>query len=395
MNNKLKKFLSINCEENLMIVLACMSFSIGIWTNYRQLWLQDIGYEVAEISRILSTALICSAVISFIISIFSTKINIKSTIQLSNILRSISMILLLIVKSDFMIKICMLLSIMCEVIFSIAYYPLLALINKSDETYRKKALIDYISQDAGIIVCGLLIGTTLGNYVFNYNTCLFLSILSNILSGITLTFLKTESLIKKQKSSLKQAIKTIFNSKITTYFLVEQLIVNISYAMVFGLIMLILTDYLNFEVSIASIFIILSNAIAVVVCSLFAKYGKKLSVNASNIIKFITRMITYFIAALTNNITIYILTIAFGYITSRILDDKVTGTYLKRINDNAQFLFGNMRYFITSLGKGIGTFLSGILLSHSLSTLFYTSAAITLIQSLMLFDIERLRKKLK
>ena len=82
MNKKVKNFLSINNEDNLMIVLAFMSFSIGLWTNYRQLWLQGIGYGVGEISRILSVALICSAVISFIISIFSTKVNIKSTIQL-------------------------------------------------------------------------------------------------------------------------------------------------------------------------------------------------------------------------------------------------------------------------------------------------------------------------
>ena len=303
------------------------------------------------------------------------------------------MILLLIVKDDFMIKICMLLSIMCEVIFSIAYYPLLALVNKSDETYRKKALIDYISQDAGIIICGLLIGTTLGNCVFDYNTCLFLAIISNIISGMVLIFLKTKSLIKKQKAeSLKHAIKTIFNSKITTYFLGEQLIVNMSYGIVFGIIMLILTDYLNLEISSASIFIIVSNVLAVIVCSLFSKYGKNLSVNASNIIKFGTRTITYFIAAFSNNMTIYIFSIAFGYISCRILDDKVTGTYLKRVNDNAQFLFGNMRYFVTSLGRGIGTFLAGVLLSYSLSSLFLGAAIATLIQSIMLFDIERLRK---
>lgn len=37
MNKKVKNFLSINNEDNLMIVLAFMSFSIGLWTNYRQL----------------------------------------------------------------------------------------------------------------------------------------------------------------------------------------------------------------------------------------------------------------------------------------------------------------------------------------------------------------------
>ena len=60
--------------------------------------------------------------------------------------------------------------------------------------------------------------------------------------------------------------------------------------------------------------------------------------------------------------------------------------------DLVAFLFGNMRYFVTSLGRGIGTFLAGVLLSYSLSSLFLGAAIATLIQSIMLFDIERLRK---
>ena len=37
MEEKIKKFCNINDENVLMIVLAFISFSIGIWSNYRQL----------------------------------------------------------------------------------------------------------------------------------------------------------------------------------------------------------------------------------------------------------------------------------------------------------------------------------------------------------------------
>ena len=62
----------------LMLVLGFMSISTGIWSNYRQLWLQTVGFDVTDISRILSVGLVCSAIISFIISSFSTKIKISA-----------------------------------------------------------------------------------------------------------------------------------------------------------------------------------------------------------------------------------------------------------------------------------------------------------------------------
>ena len=118
MEEKIKKFCNINDENVLMIVLAFISFSIGIWSNYRQLWLKSIGFDVVSISRILSVALICSAMISFVISIFSTKVKIKSVTLMCIIFRAIALSILLVNRNTYIIKICMLLSIMCDVMFS-------------------------------------------------------------------------------------------------------------------------------------------------------------------------------------------------------------------------------------------------------------------------------------
>ena len=140
MKEKLKEFFKISNEDIIMIVLAIMSFSFGIWTTYRQLWLQDIGYNLSSISRILSVSLICSALIIFLISFFSTKIKVKNIIMMSIVLRAAALTIMLVFKSDMNIKFAMLLSIMCESIFSVAFYPLLASINKSNTTYQKHVL---------------------------------------------------------------------------------------------------------------------------------------------------------------------------------------------------------------------------------------------------------------
>ena len=130
-------------ENVLMSVIAFTAFSTGIWGNYRQLWLKDVGYSITGISKILSVALICSSITTFIISFFSTKIKVKNIVILSYVFKSIALAILLLVRINFVIKACMLLSIMCDVISSISLYPLLSFESRSNATYKKKMLLEY------------------------------------------------------------------------------------------------------------------------------------------------------------------------------------------------------------------------------------------------------------
>ena len=43
---KENRILKISDENILMIVLAFMCFSIGVWSNYRQLWLENVGFSI-------------------------------------------------------------------------------------------------------------------------------------------------------------------------------------------------------------------------------------------------------------------------------------------------------------------------------------------------------------
>ena len=105
MIKRIKEFIKINEEDLLMIVLAFMSFSIGIWRNYRQLWLENVGFDVQSISRILSVALVCSAIISFIISIYSTRVKVKNVILMTGIFKALAMMILLLNGNAYIIKV--------------------------------------------------------------------------------------------------------------------------------------------------------------------------------------------------------------------------------------------------------------------------------------------------
>lgn len=393
MEEKIKKFCNINDENVLMIVLAFISFSIGIWSNYRQLWLKSIGFDVVSISRILSVALICSAIISFVISIFSTKVKIKSVTLMCIIFRAIALSILLVNRNTYIIKICMLLSIMCDVMFSILYYPLLSIVNKGESAYRKQNLISYLAKDTGIISCGLLIGITIGNRIFDYNSCLFIAIISSLMGAFILILFNQNKYYKKRNVlPIKKALKNLYKSKINNYFLFTQLIMNISYGIVFGIMMLILTNYINFSVSVASIFIIVCNLLGSIACSLFIKHGKDLSNYASIFIKYGTRVLIYLIAFLTNNIVFFVIAIIVAHITGRILDDKINGVYVRKIDTNSQFLFGNIRYFVLSLGEGIGTYLAGYLIQISFRSIFLGAAVFTMLQIILFVNLGKIKE---
>ena len=69
--------------------------------------------------------------------------------------------------------------------------------------------------------------------------------------------------------------------------------------------------------------------------------------------------------------------------TLRILDDKINGVYVRKIDTNSQFLFGNIRYFVLSLGEGIGTYLSGYLIQISFRSIFLGAAVFTILQIIL------------
>ena len=49
-------------ENKILIMLAFFSISIGLWGNFRQLWLQDNSFSVTQISNIISIGTFISVI---------------------------------------------------------------------------------------------------------------------------------------------------------------------------------------------------------------------------------------------------------------------------------------------------------------------------------------------
>lgn len=373
-------------EYVLLTVYAIMSFSLGVWSNYRQLWLKDIGFDVSSISKLLSVSLICSSIIIFIISFFSNKINLKKLITLSLIFRTISLFTIMFVDDNYIVKVCMLLCIMCENIFVLTFYPLLSLVNKSNYIYKKQVSINYFAKDSAIILCGLLLGLTIGKYTIDYNTCLFIVYVCTLISTVIMLFFKNDYFIQKNKfKKFFESVFGIFKDKRINYYLLGQFICEVGYNMIFGMLMLLLTDYLNMGVSIASIFIIVCSVLGSIISKLLSKKSDDFSLFKSYLIKYGTRILVYLCAFIVNKPVIYVFSICISYITTKILDDKVNGTFIREISDDSRFLFGNIRYFILNIADGIGVFLAGVLFDISLSYLFLCAFLLTVI-SLVIYS---------
>ena len=97
------------------------------------------------------------------------------------------------------------------------------------------------------------------------------------------------------------------------------------------------------------------------------------------------------IAFILNDKIGFIIAIVIGYITSRILENKVTGTFLQIIDKKDQFLYGNIRYFITCLGEGIGVFISGVLLNLSFKYIFLGACIVTIIQVMIFIYLDKIK----
>ena len=64
-------------ENKILIMLAFFSLSVGLWTNFKELWMQQNNLNVGEISSVLSVSTFISALIIILIA---------SKIKLKNIL---------------------------------------------------------------------------------------------------------------------------------------------------------------------------------------------------------------------------------------------------------------------------------------------------------------------
>lgn len=390
-----EKFAKLKDENKILVMLAFFSISKGLWENFRQLWLQDNNLDVTQISQILSIASLC-CVIALIV--FSKKLSlnkIKSVLSFSIFMKALCLLVLYILNHSGQTAIInglVILDTIFEKIIIISIYPFIVTIKKDDKLYSKRKLVEYLFSDIGVLVGGVAIGRTLGNFLISYNICLLISIIFLLMAFITILNIK-KPVIQKKSIELKETLKYISKDKIVKIYVLDYLIGNIAMNTGLGLKMLMLTNILKFSDSTATKYLLLVGLLADLIGIIVLKYltGKNDYISIS--IKFGIRFLLYSLAFLTNNLVVCFVAITWSILIQTAYENITDAPYINRVDNEYQMLFTNIRYIVGLIGTSIGLYFAGVTYNMGIRYMLGLSAFFMIFQISIAYYAIYLRKK--
>ena len=387
--SKLKK------ENQILVMLAFFSISVGLWGNFRQLWLEANNFSATNISNIISIGTFISVLGIIFVGKYIKLDKLKYFITFTLLIKFFNMLLLLKLNNSLnsaLINISIAIDVLTEYIIISSIYPLITTILKNNTIYSKRKLTEYLFRDVGVLIGGILIGKTVIGISVNYNVCLFLSIIFlgiSIITNVNLRIEKSNEIKKDTKSSL---IKYILKSKIQVLYAIYTFIGATAFSTALGLKMLTFTNYLGFSDSSATKYLLIIGLIADVVGILALKYFTPKNDYITITIKFGIRFIAYIIAFISNNIIITLIAIAWSILISTAYENVCDGYYINAVKNEYQLRYTNFRYIIRFLGETVGVFLCGLMYEIGLKYMFGLSSVFMLLQIGLAYYLIYLRK---
>lgn len=390
-----EKFAKLKDENKVLVMLAFYSISIGLWGNFKQLWLQDNSLDVAGISQILSISGLFCVVALFI---FSKKIslkNIKKVMVIALFVKVINLILLAILNHtgySTIIELAIIVDSVLENLIIISIYPFIVTIKKENKLYSKRKLVEYLFRDIGILVGGILIGKTILGMLVNYNVCLFISIIFLVLACITILNIK-RTVVEEKPTNMMQGVKYIVKEKILRKYLVYVLFSDVAMNTGLGLKMLMLTNLIGFSDAGATNYLLIVGLIADLIGIVVLKYLTPKNDYLTLTIKFGIRLWLYFIAYLSNNLVSCLIAMSWSILISTAYENVTDAPYVNRVPNEYQVIFTNYRYIVKMIGTSIGLYFAGIVFPLGIPYMLGLSAFFMLFQVSLAYYLVYLRKK--
>ena len=382
-------------ENKILLMLAFFSISIGLWNNFRQLWLEDNSFSVSNISNIISLGTLISVIAIALIGKYVKLNKLKNTLTIVLILKFVNMLFLYILNNSnllLLINILIIIDIVTEYITITSIYPLITTLTKNGTIYSKRRLTEYLFRDIGILFGGIFIGKTISGILINYNVCLIISNIFLLISIFIITTMKidTSNEINKDKSS---CLKIVLKSKIMYLYLIYTLIGTIAMSTALGLKMLTLTNYFKFSDNMATVYLLVIGLLADVFGIIALKYLTPKNDYLTITLKFGIRFLGYILAFVSNNLLITIIAISWSIFISTAYENICDAVYINRLENRYQLSFSNMCHIIRFLGESIGVFLCGMMYEIGLKYMFGLSALFMAFQISIAYYLISLRKK--
>lgn len=351
-------------EKSLFLFLITFSLSVGIFSNYRDLWLSANMLNANTIARIISIASIITVLIFFFFTIKVSYKKLRFGVLIALILKMLCSAILICLNNSgllFLIKFIMFFDIAFNDLILSSIYPLMISINKSNESYTKKSTFEEVSNKIGFLIASLIIGRCIGKFTFTYNTCLLISVILIFISFIILLNIKEDcNNDKDRKLDLKEAFHYFNNHKIIYLFLVTDILSSVVWKGILGMPLLTLTSTLGFSTKGASFLVlglgILSNILAMLVVKKLHFKNNHLNM----IFKYGLRLILYLSVFITNNKVIFLITLIYLLILDMPFGFMLDDYFINKVSEEYSFLMTSVKYCTTIFGNAIGVFICGL-----------------------------------
>lgn len=385
----------IKSENQILIMLAFFSISMGLWENFRQLWLQDNRFSATNISNIISIGTLISVFGIIFVSKYIKLKNLKTFVTCSLILKFANLLILLGLnntQNSLIINISIVIDVLTGYVITTSIYPLITTIIKNNTIYSKRKLTEYLFKDIGVFVGGILIGRNLLGILVDYNICLFISI---IFLGIAIIFMlnmTTGKFIENKETHESSILKYILKNKLQVIYMIYTFVAATAFSTALGLKMLTFTNYLKFTDSSATNYLLVIGLIADGIGILALKYLTPKNDYLTITIKFGIRFLAYAIAFFADNFIVSLVAITWSILISTSYENICDGYYINAVNNEYQFRYTNFRYIIRYLGEAVGVFLCGLMYEIGLKYMLGLSAIFMFFQIALAYYLIYIRK---
>lgn len=361
-----------NLKENksfcLMFFLSLFGFSIGLFDNYRELWMSANHLSTTTISHVISVSYIVTVFVLFYFTIRVSANKLKwgiCVVLALNMITGTALICLNETRNLFFIKFLMFFNIAFSQLILASVYPLMMNISKNDVLYTKKSFVESLFSKLGFLVVAILLGKTIFHIFVDYNICLLLSVVFNFFAFIVLINVKLESK-NEGKFNIQKTINYFNNNKVLYFFLFVNFLGDMIWGAILGMPMLLLTENLGFSSNFASYFILGLGIASNILSMIVVKYLRFKNDHYNLLIKYGIRIVFYLLIFITNSKLVLFVTLLYLFLLDCPYAFIFGSYFINHVDEKYSLFLTTLKYGSSLLGKAVGTFFCGIVFHYNL-----------------------------
>ena len=357
-----KQYLSI------YVVYILLGLSLGLWEVFKPIWLIEKGLTIEGLGIIFFIALIMAAFFSILIGNKVIKNGIRVSIQIALIIRLVNFVSMLLISNKYVMIFQSCIDLLVDTLIIQWMYPLLTQIKINNAFFGLKDNLYDLASNIGTIVAGIFIGIVLHNFT-SYQICIIICIFLFLTCFFLLFKVKNEKIVLNESNIMKKVLKIDSVKDYIKYSCSRRL----QLFLILGFFMVILTDNLGIDKSVAGIFWavfqIFCNCLGILVSFKSDKINRIKFFKWSNI----SSIFILLIAGLTRNTIFSFIAILWIDILSDFYSPIIDAPLTNEIPKHLQLHFANYKHILSYIGRGLAYMIAGYLIGTNYTLIFLVS----------------------